>query len=115
MITLLKGLRVIECAWLPTGDNTSRLLGDLGADVIKVERPGHGDYLRVLGGLMAPDNSPFHLSSNRNKRSVTLNLRDPRGREIFFDLLRSADIFVDGFASDACDKLGIGYEAQRAV
>jgi formyl-CoA transferase len=115
MIKLLEGVRVIECAMLPTGDNTSKLLGDLGADVIKVERPGYGDYLRVLGGLLAPDNSPFHLSSNRNKRSMELNLRDPRGREIFFDLLRTADIFVDGFASDACDKLGIGYEAQRAV
>lgn len=115
MIKLLEGVRVIECAMLPTGDNTSKLLGDLGADVIKVERPGYGDYLRVLGGLLAPDNSPFHLSSNRNKRSMELNLRDPRGRKIFFDLLRTADIFVDGFASDACDKLGIGYEAQRAV
>ena len=115
MIRLLEGVRVIECAMLPTGDNTSRLLGDLGADVIKIERPGYGDYLRVLGGLMAPENSPFHLACNRNKRSVELNLRDERGREIFFDLLRTADIFVDGFASDACDKLGIGYEAQRKV
>lgn len=115
MITLLKDVRVIECAMLPTGDNTSRLLGDLGADVIKVERPGMGDYLRVLGGLMAPENSPFHLACNRNKRSMELNLRDARGREIFFDLLKTADIFVDGFASDACDKLGIGYDAQRKV
>jgi len=115
MITLLKGLRVIECAWLPTGDNTSRLLGDLGADVIKIERPGHGDYLRVLGGLIAPENSPFHLMCNRNKRSVELNLRNERGREIFFKLLLTTDIFVDGFASDACERLGIGYEAQRKL
>ena len=70
MISLLKGIRVLECAWLPTGDNTSRLMADLGADVIKIERPGQGDYLRVLGGLMAPENSPFHLMCNRNKRSV---------------------------------------------
>lgn len=115
MLDLLKGVRVLECAMLPTGDNTSRLLGDLGADVIKVERPGYGDYLRMLGGLMAPENSPFHLACNRNKRSMLLNLRSDRGREIFFDLLRTTDIFVDGFASDACDKLGIGYRAQRQV
>lgn len=115
MIKLLKGVRVLECAMLPTGDNTSRLLGDLGADVIKIERPGHGDYLRVLGGLMAPENSPFHLACNRNKRSAVLNLRDERGRKIFFDLLRTTDVFIDGFAADACDKLGIGYEAQRLV
>lgn len=115
MITLLKGVRVLECAWLPTGDNTSRLLGDLGADVIKLERPGQGDYLRVLGGLLAPENSPFHLVCNRNKRSVELNLRSDEGRALFFELLKNADIFVDGFASDACDKLGIGYDAQRKV
>lgn len=115
MISLLKGIRVLECAWLPTGDNTSRLMADLGADVIKIERPGQGDYLRVLGGLMAPENSPFHLMCNRNKRSVELNLRSDRGREIFFELLKDCDIFVDGFASDACDKLGIGYDEQRKV
>lgn len=115
MITLLKGIRVIECAWLPTGDNTSRLFGDLGADVIKVERPGQGDYLRVLGGLLAPENSPFHLMCNRNKRSVEINLRNDEGRALFFELLKTADIFVDGFAADACDKLGIGYEAQRKI
>src|SRR5271156_3733588 len=115
MIKLLEGIRVLECAVLPTGDNTSRLLGDLGADVIKVERPGVGDYLRDLGGTITPRHSALHLLANRNKRSVTLNLRSEQGREIFFELLRTADIFVDGFAGDACDRLGIGYQAQRAV
>lgn len=115
MIRLLAGVRVVECAVLPTGDQTSRLLGDLGADVIKVERPGTGDYLRELGDRITPQNSVFHLLLNRNKRSIELDLRVNEGRAAFFDLLRTADVFVDGFAGDACDKLGVGYEAQRAV
>jgi len=115
MIKLFEGVRVLECAMLPTGDQTSRLLGDLGADVIKIERPGTGDYLRELGDRITSQNSVFHLFCNRNKRSVELNLRSDEGRAVFFKLLKTADIFVDGFAGDACDKLGIGYEAQRAI
>jgi crotonobetainyl-CoA:carnitine CoA-transferase CaiB-like acyl-CoA transferase len=115
MIRLLEGVRVLECAMLPTGDQTSRLLGDLGADVIKVERPGMGDYLRELGDRITPQNSVFHLLCNRNKRSVELDLRSEEGRKIFFELLATTDVFVDGFAGDACEKLGIGYEDQRKI
>ena len=115
MIELLRGVRVLECAVLFNGDQTGRLLGDLGADVIKVEAPGVGDYLRNFLGQITPHNSPAHLYVNRNKRSLTLDLRSEDGREIFFDLLRETDIFVDGFAADACKKLGVGYEAQKEV
>jgi crotonobetainyl-CoA:carnitine CoA-transferase CaiB-like acyl-CoA transferase len=117
MIKLLQGVRVVECAVLPTGDTTGRLLGDLGADVIKIEQPGVGDYLRELGGRLGgqPHQSPFHLMCNRNKRSLTLNLRSEEGRSIFWELLATADIFIDGFANDACDKLGVGYDEQVKV
>jgi crotonobetainyl-CoA:carnitine CoA-transferase CaiB-like acyl-CoA transferase len=115
VIRLLEGVRVLECAMLPTGDQTSRLLGDLGADVIKVERPGTGDYLRELGDRITPQNSVFHLLCNRNKRSIEIDLRSDEGRALFFRLLATADVFVDGFAGDACAQLGIGYEAQRAA
>ncbi|MCU1367292.1 MAG: fldA 8 [Ilumatobacteraceae bacterium] len=115
MIKLLEGVRVVECAVLFNGDQTGRLLGDLGADVIKVEAPGVGDYLRDFLGQLSPHNSPAHVFANRNKRSITLDLHTEEGRDAFFALLRTADIFVDGFAGDACDRLGIGYEAQRAV
>jgi crotonobetainyl-CoA:carnitine CoA-transferase CaiB-like acyl-CoA transferase len=115
MFDLLKGVRVVECAVLFNGDQTGRLLGDLGADVIKVESPGVGDYLRDFLGQITPHNSPAHLYVNRNKRSMTLDLRSEAGRAIFFELIATADIFVDGFAGDACEQLGIGYEAQRAV
>ncbi|MGE0386206.1 MAG: CaiB/BaiF CoA transferase family protein [Gammaproteobacteria bacterium] len=115
MIELLKGIRVLECAVLFNGDQTSRFMGDLGADVIKVEAPGVGDYLRDFLGQITPHNSPAHMFANRSKRSITLNLRTDEGRAVFFDLLKTADIFVDGFVAGACEKLGIGYEAQRKV
>jgi crotonobetainyl-CoA:carnitine CoA-transferase CaiB-like acyl-CoA transferase len=115
VIELLKGVRVIECAVLFNGDQTGRHLADLGADVIKVEAPGTGDYLRDFLGQIVPHHSPAHMFVNRNKRSVTLNLRSDEGRQVFFELLKTADIFVDGFAGDACARLGIGYDDQRAV
>ncbi len=115
MIRLLEGVRVVECAVLFNGDQTGRLLGDLGANVIKVEAPGVGDYLRDFLGQITPHHSPAHMYVNRNKRSITLDLRSEEGRQVFFELIKSADIFVDGFAGDACARLGIGYEQQRLV
>lgn len=115
MIELLKGVRVLECAVLFNGDQTGRMLADMGADVIKVEAPGVGDYLRDFLGQITPHNSPAHMHANRNKRSITLNLRSDEGRAVFYELLKTADIFVDGFAGDACAKLGIGYEDLKEV
>ena len=83
VIRLLEGVRVVECAVLFNGDQTGRLLGDLGADVIKVEAPGVGDYLRDFLGQLSPHHSPAHVFANRNKRSITLDLRSDDGR---FDL-----------------------------
>jgi crotonobetainyl-CoA:carnitine CoA-transferase CaiB-like acyl-CoA transferase len=115
MLKLLEGVRVLECAVLFNGDQTGRLLADMGADVIKVESTRGGDYLRDFLGQITPHNSPAHLYVNRNKRSITLNLRSAEGRAKFFELLKTADIFVDGFAGNACAKLGIGYEDQIRV
>jgi crotonobetainyl-CoA:carnitine CoA-transferase CaiB-like acyl-CoA transferase len=114
MSELLAGVRVLESAMLFNGDTVGAHLGDLGADVIKVEGPPVGDYLRHFLGQIAPGNSPAHVQINRNKRSIGLDLRTESGREVFWRLLATADVFVDGNAADACDKLGIGYEAQKA-
>jgi crotonobetainyl-CoA:carnitine CoA-transferase CaiB-like acyl-CoA transferase len=112
---LLQGIRVVECAVLFNGDTVGMLLGDMGADVIKVEAPGHGDYLRDMLGQIVPHQSPAHLQVNKNKRSLTLDLRADAGRDVFWDLMRTADVFVDGLLAGTCDSLGVGYEAQRAV
>jgi crotonobetainyl-CoA:carnitine CoA-transferase CaiB-like acyl-CoA transferase len=115
MSRLLDGVRVIEAAVLFNGDSLGMLLADLGADVIKVEAPDRGDYLRDFLGQIVPHHSPAHLQVNKNKRSIVLDLRDDADRAKFFELLRTADVFVDGFAGGACDKLGIGYAAQQQV
>jgi crotonobetainyl-CoA:carnitine CoA-transferase CaiB-like acyl-CoA transferase len=115
MSDLLAGVRVVECAVLFNGDTVGMHLGDMGADVIKVESPAQGDYLRDMLGQIVPHHSPAHVQVNKNKRSLTLDLRRPEGLDVFWDLLRTADVFVDGFLAGVCDGLGIGYDAQRAV
>jgi crotonobetainyl-CoA:carnitine CoA-transferase CaiB-like acyl-CoA transferase len=113
-VRLLEGVRVIECGALFNGDRLGQLLGDLGADVIKVETPGVGDYLRDFAPQFGPRQNPAHLQVNKNKRSLSLDLRSERGREVFWRLLDSADIFVDGFRAGATERLGVGYDDQRA-
>ena len=113
MSELLAGVRVIESAMLFNGDTAGAHLGDLGADVIKVEGPPVGDYLRHFLGQIVPGYSPAHVQINRNKRSIAIDLKTDQGKEIFWKLLATADVFLDGNASDACEKIGIGYEAQR--
>src|SRR5438093_8690042 len=116
MAGLLKGVRVIESAQLFTGDYAGQLLADEGADVVKFESPFRGDYLRHFLGQMKPHtkgNSPLHMILNRNKRSVAVDLRTDEGKEIFWEALRHADVFLDGNTTGALDKLGVGYEEQR--
>jgi crotonobetainyl-CoA:carnitine CoA-transferase CaiB-like acyl-CoA transferase len=112
---LLEGVRVLESAQLFNGDTLGSILADLGADVIKIESPFRGDYLRDILGQVTDHNSPAHIQVNKNKRSVAVDLRSDAGRSIFFDLLKTADVFVDGNSADALDKLGVGFEAQQAV
>jgi crotonobetainyl-CoA:carnitine CoA-transferase CaiB-like acyl-CoA transferase len=109
---LLDGVRVVESAVLLNGDTVGMLLADLGADVIKLEQPPRGDYLRDILGQITPGNSPAHLAVNRNKRSILLDLADPDGLDACRRLLATADIFIDGNTAGACDRLGIGYDAQ---
>jgi crotonobetainyl-CoA:carnitine CoA-transferase CaiB-like acyl-CoA transferase len=111
---LLAGVRVLEVAVLFNGDLVGQHLGDLGADVVKVESPAGGDYLRDMLGQVAPHRSPAHLQVNRNKRSVAVDLRTDEGRDVFWRLHAGADVFVDGLLAGACDRMGIGYQAQRA-
>ena len=82
MSDLLSGVRVLESAVLLNGDTLGMLLGDLGADVIKVETPPAGDYLRDILGQIEPRHSPAHLQANKNKRSIALDLGSDGGREV---------------------------------
>lgn len=111
---LLKGLRVLECGVLINGAHVGNYFGEQGADVIKIDPPPRGDYIRNLMGIITPDHSPTHMQLNKNKRSIMLNLKSDEGKKIFFELLRTTDVFVDGFIQGACNAMGIGYEVQKA-
>jgi formyl-CoA transferase len=91
------------------------VLGDLGADVIKIERPGAGDDLRAWGPPFTPDGeSAYFMAVNRNKRSLTLDLKNPQGSGLFLALARTADVIVENFRVGTMDELGLGYEVLRA-
>ncbi len=115
MTGLLEGVKVVEAALLLTGDYLGMLLADEGADVVKVESPGLGDYIRDHVGEVAPRYSPFHLFVNRNKRSLSLDMKTRQGAEIFARLMADADVFVTGFTGNVPTKLGMGYDQLRAI
>ena len=106
----LAGLRVIELATVIMAPYACQILGDLGADVIKVEAAG-GDHSRVMGGGPDPQLSGVALNLHRNKRSVALDLHEPAAREAFLKLVDSADVFVTNFRPRALQKLALDYES----
>ncbi len=91
------------------------ILGDMGADVIKVERPGTGDDTRRWGPPFVGGESAYYFSANRNKRSITLNLKDERGKAILRQLVKTADVLIENFKTGTFDRLGLGYEDLRQV
>jgi crotonobetainyl-CoA:carnitine CoA-transferase CaiB-like acyl-CoA transferase len=88
------------------------MLADLGADVVKIEEPGTGDYIRWMPP-MAGEVSAGHIALNRNKRSVTLNLKEPAGRDLFLQLVSSFDVLVESFRPGVMDRLGVGWRTCR--
>lgn len=109
----LQGIRVIDLSHLLPGPYCCRLLADLGADVIKVEAPGHGDGARRMPPLSDGRRDAFELI-NRGKRSLTLNLKSERGRELLLALAGTADVLVDGYRPGVLDRLGLGWPALHA-
>lgn len=112
MANVLSGVRVIEQGTFITGPNAGMLLADLGAEVIKVEQPGHGDPFRAFKSGFY---SPHFQTYNRNKRSVTLNTKDPADREIFDQLIQSADVYIQNFRPGAAERLGAGEARLREL
>jgi crotonobetainyl-CoA:carnitine CoA-transferase CaiB-like acyl-CoA transferase len=109
----LDGVRVLDLTRLLPGNYGTLLLADLGADVIKVEEPGQGDYIRWTPPLVDGQGA-IHQALNRGKRSVTVNLKDPAGAELFVRLVERADVVVESFRPGVMDRLGVGYEALSA-
>ncbi len=110
----LSGIRVLDLTRLLPGPVCTLHLADLGADVIKIEDTGAGDYARTMG-VAAGRTAPLFLAINRNKRALRLDLKKPEGVEVFLRLARGADIVVESFRPGVVDRLGIGYSACNEV
>ena len=109
-IAALDGIRVIDFSRVLAGPYCTMTLGDLGADVIKVEQPGTGDGARQWGPPWVGEESAYFLSANRNKRSVTLNLKHEEGQRLARELIASSDVLVENFRPGTAKKLGLDYE-----
>ena len=110
----LDGYRIIDLTGNVTGPLATMILADQGADVIKVELPGRGDHVRSDGNRVHNMPSAF-LNNNRNKRSITIDLKTKRGREVLFELVDDADVFVQNFRPGVAERMGIGEEVLRSL
>jgi crotonobetainyl-CoA:carnitine CoA-transferase CaiB-like acyl-CoA transferase len=110
----LDGIRIIDFSHVFQGPVGTQLLGDFGADVIKVERPGSGDWSRAWGPFVGDVSLPF-ACLNRNKRSIALDLKNESARRVLIELIRSADVLVHNFRPGVMERLGLGYDDLQAV
>src|SRR3990170_1712282 len=109
---MLEGLRVLDLSRVIAGPYCATLMADLGADVVKVERPGRGDDLRAWRG---DGMSATYAAINRNKRCVAIDLQRPEGARLPFELARRADVVVENFLPGVAGRLGVGYAAVAAA
>ena len=112
---LLQNIRIVDCTRAMAGPYCTMILGDFGADIIKVERPVTGDESRGWGPPFVgdpygpyPGESAYFISANRNKRSLTVNLKAPEGQEIIYRLAKLSDVFIENFRTGVLDKMGLG-------
>ena len=110
----LTGVRVVDCTTVVLGPWAAQQLGDLGADVVKIEPP-EGDTTRQLGPMRNPDMGAFYLAVNRNKRSIVLDLKQESARQVLLRLAEGADVLLHNYRPQAARRLGMSYETFRAV
>ena len=106
----MSGYRVLDLSRILAGPFCTMMLGDQGADVIKVERPGTGDDTRTWGPPFAGGESAYYLCCNRNKRSITVDLKNPRGAELVRELARASDVLVENFTPGLMKRFGLDYQ-----
>lgn len=111
----LTGVRVLDLTLVLAGPYAGRMLGDLGADVIKVEQPGSGDPSRQFGPYFLNGESAYYLGFNCNKRGITLNLQNPKGREVFYKLVQRSDVVLENFRPSVPPRLGIDYDTLKKI
>jgi crotonobetainyl-CoA:carnitine CoA-transferase CaiB-like acyl-CoA transferase len=111
----LSGIRVLDASRVLAGPFCGQLLGDLGAEVVKLERPGSGDETRTWGPPFAGSLSAYFLSCNRNKRGLTLDLGREEGVQLFYELVRKSDVLLENFRAASAEKLGLSPDKLLAV
>jgi crotonobetainyl-CoA:carnitine CoA-transferase CaiB-like acyl-CoA transferase len=111
----LEGIRVVDLSRIVVGPYCTMVLGDMGADVIKVELPGIGDETRMWGPPFAGGESAYYISLNKNKRSLTLDFKKERGKKILRQLIAISDVLVENYRFGTLEKLGFGYESLKEI
>lgn len=111
----LDRIRVLDLSRALAGPYCTMMLGDMGAEIIKLEMPKTGDEARHYGPPFQEGESSYFLSVNRNKLSITLNLKDPRGKEVFRELAKRSDVLVENFRPGTMEELGLGYESLKEL
>ncbi|PNJ46786.1 SUGCT isoform 5, partial [Pongo abelii] len=106
----LEGVKILDLTRVLAGPFATMNLGDLGAEVIKVERPGVGDDTRTWGPPFVGTESTYYLSVNRNKKSIAVNIKDPKGVKIIRELAAVCDVFVENYVPGKLSAMGLGYE-----
>ncbi len=114
-MSALEGIRVLDLGTFIAGPFCATVLGEFGAEIIKVERPGTGDHLRRFGTETACGDTLVWLSESRNKRSVTIDLSKPRGRQLLRDLVPKADVVIENFRPGVLEKWDLGYESLKEL
>ncbi len=109
----LTGIRVVDLTRVMTGPYCTMMLGDMGADIIKIEQPGKGDDTRAWGPPFIEGESAYYLGVNRNKRNITLNLKSEAARKILWQLIDGADVVIENYSPGTAARLGFGFEAVR--
>ena len=111
----LAGVRVLDLSQALAGPFGSRILGDLGAEVLKIEQPGVGDSSRRFPPYFLEGESAYFLGMNRNKKGLTLNLKHESGKRVFSDLVKVSDVVFENYRPGVLDRLGFGYESLKAI
>lgn len=115
MAEILKGVRILDLTQYMAGPYETLILADLGAEVIKIENRKGGDLSRNIQQYTHKGESAYYLTFNRNKKSMTLNLRSDKAREIFYELVKISDVVCDNFRPGTLEKFKIDYESLRKV
>lgn len=111
----MEGVRILDLSQMLSGPYTTLLMADLGAEVIKLEMPGSGDRIRQMGPHFVDGESAYFIACNRNKKSLTLDLKKEEGRKIFYELVKKVDVVFDNFRPGKMAKLGADHESLKKV